>query len=107
MNLSGTIESMVRYVVYIADHEEVSLFGSLVNGTANVHSDIDLLIVTQSSIDKKEAISRIRLHANQFSLKADVLIFSKPELEKEMLIANGFLKAIIKSGKIIYKKDFS
>ena len=105
MNLSGTIKNIVGYAVHLAAPEKVILFGSLVNDTANIHSDIDLLIVTESSIDKKETVARITSHAGQLSLKADVLILSGSELEKEIRIANGFIKAIIKSGRIVYKKD--
>jgi predicted nucleotidyltransferase len=95
--LSSVIEKMVRYAVQVTEPEEIILFGSMVNGTANSYSDIDLLIVTGGSFDKKDAVMRIKIKAHEFSMKADVLIFSRPELEKEITIENGFVKAILKS----------
>jgi predicted nucleotidyltransferase len=103
-NLKRTIEKIVSYAVSVTDPEEIVVFGSMINGTANVNSDLDLLIITESGINKKEAVARIRNQANQFSLKTDVLIYSKYEFEKEIKIENSFIKAVQKSGKIIYKK---
>jgi predicted nucleotidyltransferase len=102
--LKNTIKKIVSYAILIAEPEEIVLFGSMVNGTANVHSDVDLLIITESRINKSEAVTKIRNHAFQFALKTDVLIYSKLEFEKELSMPDSFIKAVQKSGKTVYKK---
>jgi predicted nucleotidyltransferase len=102
--LKGTIDKIVNYAVAVAEPEEIILFGSMANGTANVYSDIDLLIITDSCISKKEIVSRISNHAHQYALKTDVLVCSRLELEKELRIPDSFIRAVYKSGKIYYKK---
>ena len=104
MNLKGTIKRIVTYAVFVTEPEEIILFGSMANGGVNVYSDIDLLIISNSEISKKEASMRIKNYCHQFSLKSDALIFSNLEFEKEMNTPNSFVKAVQKSGKIIYKK---
>jgi predicted nucleotidyltransferase len=104
MNLKGTLEKIIGYSVNVTEPEEIILFGSMANGTANVYSDVDLLIITESGINKKEAGTKIRNYANQYSLKTDVLVYSPPDFEREVSIPNSFLSAIYKSGKIVYKK---
>lgn len=104
MNLRNTLEKIINYAVYVAEPEKIVLFGSMVNGNANVYSDVDLLIITSSSIDKKEVVTKIKSHSNESSLKTDVLIYSCFELEEELKLANSFVTAICKYGKIVYKK---
>ena len=105
MNLTSTLEKIINYAAHVAEPEKIILFGSMINGNANVYSDVDLLIVTRSSIDKKETVARIKSHSSQRSLKTDVLIYSRSELEKELKLQTSFVAAIYKHGKIVYKKD--
>jgi predicted nucleotidyltransferase len=103
--LKRTIENIVRYAVSVTEPEEIYIFGSMINGKANVYSDLDILIITENGINKKEAVARICSHANQLSLKTDVLIYSKSEFEREVNKSNSFLKAVHKFCKIVYKKS--
>lgn len=104
MNIEGTIEKIIAYAVHIVEPEEVILFGSMVNGTANVHSDVDLLIISESGIQKKEAVTRVKEYCHQHSLKCDVLIYSNAEFKKEINTPNSFVKAAQKYGESMYKK---
>lgn len=103
MNLQSTIDKIVQYAVYVTEPEEIILFGSLANKTANVFSDVDILII--SDMNKKEAVSKIRNYVYQLSLKTDVLIYSRDEFEKQMNLPASFLKAVQKAGKTVYKKN--
>jgi uncharacterized protein len=104
MQLENTIQKIVHYAVYVAEPEEIILFGSTSNGSATVFSDIDLLIITENTIDKKEVIAKIKNYAHQLSLKIDVLVYSRVAFEKEIQTPASFVKAIVKEGKILYKK---
>lgn len=104
MELTNTLKNIIHYAVQVTEPEEVILFGSMANGTADVFSDVDLLIIVENAIGKKEAIARIKNHVTQFSLKTDVLIYSRSEFEREITVTNSFLSAIKKTGKIVYKK---
>lgn len=103
MNLQNTIDKIVQYAVYVTEPEEIILFGSMANKTANVFSDVDILII--SDMNKKEAVSKIRNYVYQLSLKTDVLIYSRDEFEKQMNLPASFLKAVQKAGKTVYKKN--
>jgi len=104
VNLTRTLESIINYAVEVTEPDKIILFGSMANGTDNVYSDVDLLIISDSTINKKEAAIRIRNFAHQYSLKTDVLIYSFSEFEKEQRTSYSFIKAAIESGKIIYEK---
>lgn len=104
MKLGGTLEHIIRYVVSVAEPEEIILFGSVADDTANVHSDIDLLIIAEDPVGRKEMAERIRNYIYQYSLKADVLICKRSRLEEEIATPDSFIKAVYKAGKQVYKK---
>ncbi len=102
--MKNTLGKIIDYAARIADPDEIILFGSMSTGKANWFSDIDLLIVSDNPAIKKEVASRIMCFSRELSLKSDVLIYSKSEIERETQRPNSFIAAIIKSGKIVYEK---
>jgi uncharacterized protein len=104
VNLKGTLQKIIDYAVQVSEPEEIILFGSMANGTANIYSDIDLLIISERVINRNEAATRIRDYANQYSLKSDVLIYSQSEYKKELSTSTSFIKAVKENGRIVYKK---
>ena len=105
MNLQSTLKKIINYAAFVADPEKIILFGSMATGNHNVYSDVDLLIITGSLIDKKDAVTKIKSYSNQCSLKTDVLIYSLSEVERELNVSNSFIGAVYKFGKIVYKKS--
>lgn len=102
--MKQTLKKIIDYVVGAADPDMVILFGSMANGLPNVFSDVDLLIITENSPYKKDIAARIISYSNELSLKTDVLIYSRSEMERESQKPNSFIAAIIESGKVVYKK---
>lgn len=102
MNIPNTIDKIIQYAVYVTEPEEIILFGSIANGTSDVYSDVDLLIISDSN--KREAISKISNFVYQLSLKTDILIYSRDEFEKLANQPFSFLKAAQKFGRVVYKK---
>jgi predicted nucleotidyltransferase len=99
-----TINKIINYAVEVAQPENIILFGSVAEGKNNVHSDVDLLIVTDNTYLKPYFVKQIKGFAREFSLAVDVLIHSRKELENASLNSSSFLGNIVKCGKIIYKK---
>ena len=102
--MKRTITKIVAYIVQIAEPDEIILFGSMANGTSNVHSDLDLLIVTAEPAQKRQIAERVQHFAQELALRADVLVYSEKELKKAYAKADSFLSGIRCSGKIVYQK---
>jgi predicted nucleotidyltransferase len=104
IDMTGALEKIVSYAIHVTEPEMIILFGSVARGTNNVYSDIDLLIITRQSYRKKELEMQISSFAKEYSLKADILISTPREIEKEALKADSFLSSVMKSGKILYQR---
>lgn len=101
--MNSTISKIVDYACKVAEPEQIILFGSMSNGNHNVFSDIDLLIVSENTLAKKHIVGMITSYTRELSLKADVLVYSKSEIENEMHRPNSFIAAILKSGKLVFE----
>ena len=100
--MKRTLEKIIDYAATVAEPEMIILFGSMANGKTNAFSDVDLLIVSENILRKKAVSTRIASYASELSLKADVLIYSKSEIERECQKTNSFIGEIMKSGEIVY-----
>lgn len=103
--MKRTLKKIIDYAVRVSEPEMIILFGSMANNNDNVFSDVDLLIITDNAFIKKDIIEMITSFASELSLKADVLIYSRSEIERESQKSNSFIASIIKSGKVVYKKN--
>lgn len=95
MDLAGASAIFARYA-----HQFVVayVFGSVAAGTADEHSDIDVIVVrhtTQPFFDRMREIMELRLEFRA----ADMLIYTPDELE-QMLAEDGryFVKQAVRTG---------
>ena len=102
--MKKTIERIVAYTVQVAEPDMIILFGSMANHTYNAYSDIDLLIVVSENITKGQIASQVKYFAQDFSISADILVYSKYDIKEAMEFPHSFIAGVLKSGKIIYKK---
>ena len=103
--MKRTLKKIIDYAVEIAEPEMIILFGSMANGMINSFSDVDLLIISENNLMKMDITVGIASYSSELSLKTDVLIYSRSEIERETQKPNSFIKAIIKSGEVVYKNN--
>ncbi len=103
--MNNTLRKIIDYAVRISDPQEIILFGSMSTGNVSAFSDVDLLIVSDNPSIRKESAERIKSFSHELSLKADVLIHSRSEVDRETENPLSFISAIVKSGKVVYGKS--
>lgn len=103
--MNEIIEKIVAYAKNVTNPETIILFGSVARNEQTIHSDIDLLILTTDTYYKHIVAKQIQSFAREFGVSADVLLHTPEEIAKAGAEPLSFLSSIVKSGKIIYKKD--
>lgn len=81
------------------------MFGSVISGNTNKDSDIDLLIVKNTSEKKSRRAVSIYRELWNHSIKGtalDILVVTPEEFEKDKLIPFSFISEIFSTGKILY-----
>lgn len=101
------IEEMKRY--FGSELVSVVLFGSQARGTADEHSDIDLVVIAEGIPydwwEQKEIINELTMSPKLFALPVSIILKS-PEVVKASLDAvQPLLFGILKSYRVLYDPE--
>jgi predicted nucleotidyltransferase len=82
----------------------VILFGSAVRGETNIHSDLDILVVTGDEIDspRKESV-RIRRALRGIVMPMDILVVPESLLQELGDQPGLIYREALRHGKVIYE----
>jgi predicted nucleotidyltransferase len=84
--------------------KKVILFGSLARDESRFYSDIDLVIVMETTDKFVARIEKIYkfLDAKE---SLNILVYTPKEFHDMILSANGFMRKVMKEGKVLYDTE--
>lgn len=103
-DIKTTIQGIVQKLIAEYSPRKVILFGSYAYGTPGPDSDVDLLIVKETSerfIDRWVEVQRI-LTGTHRALPLETLVLTPQEIEKRLAIGDQFIAEILEKGEILY-----
>ena len=95
---------MVEKLVVEYAPQKVVLFGSYSYGSPGPDSDVDLLIIKETSkrfIDRWAEVQRI-LTGMHRSIPVETLVLKPQEVENRLSVGDQFIKEIMEKGKVLY-----
>ena len=98
------INAVVRCIAEKFDPERIILFGSYAYGKPHQYSDVDLLVVmdtTERPLAKQLEISSA-LSPHPFGM--DILVYAPRELKSRIAMGDYFLREIVTKGKVVYER---
>ncbi|MFA6401873.1 MAG: nucleotidyltransferase domain-containing protein [Salinivirgaceae bacterium] len=99
-----TILNIVYRIAINVNPDKIFLFGSYASGQANEDSDVDLLIIKETSEPKfKRSIEIQRLLIGS-KLPVDIVVYTKDEFEKEKGKRFSFVSSAIQGAKLMYER---
>ena len=101
------VQEMVEKLVKQYAPQKVVLFGSYAYGRVNTDSDIDLLIIKETSerlIERWATVRRI-LSDPQRKVGLDVLVLTPREVSERLARGDQFVAEIVKKGKVLYAAE--
>jgi predicted nucleotidyltransferase len=104
MNKRTEIETIVRQVVDAYRPEKIILFGSYAYGNPNADSDLDLLIIKETSerfIDRWINIRKI-LSDPKRSIPLEPIVLTPREVDERLAMGDQFIEEIITKGEVLY-----
>jgi uncharacterized protein len=97
-----TLEEVVRRILAAGSPQRIVLFGSQARGEAKPGSDLDVLIVEDSSLPRYKRSSRyLRALVGVFPAK-DVVVWTPEEIEAWLEVPNAFVTTALREGKTLY-----
>jgi len=103
---SEKIHQAVERIVKLRHPSRVIVFGSVVRGGMDRHSDVDLLVVTKEALDSQRAESvRLRRALRGISMPMDILVISEQRL-REVADRPGLIyREALRHGKVLYAEQ--
>ena len=102
------IGQMVQAIVDEVDPEQVILFGSRVRGDERHDSDVDLVVVEAEPFgperSRHKEIVRLYHAVAGFPVPADVLVYSRDDVEYWRDSLNHVLARALREGKVLYER---
>lgn len=98
------LNKIVRQVVDAYQPEKIILFGSYAYGEPDADSDLDLLIIKETSerfIDRWINIRRIVSDPERF-IPFEPIVLTPDEIEERLAIGDQFIEEIITKGEVLY-----
>jgi len=98
------IDAVVRKIVLIVQPRKIILFGSIAAGTPNIHSDLDILVVTKDEVEnrRKESV-RIRRALRGISMPMDILVIPEKRLRQLADQPGLVYREAIRYGRVVYE----
>jgi predicted nucleotidyltransferase len=98
------LAEIVRRLVAALDPEKIILFGSYVYGSPSGDSDVDILVIMQTTArpaDRYVSVSRV-IRPRPFPL--DFLVKTPDEIARALAKGDGFIHEIITRGRVLYAR---
>jgi predicted nucleotidyltransferase len=86
---------------------KVVLFGSYARGTASVDSDIDLLVVAETSLPPNERYGAVRRIVADCPAAFDIVVKTPEEYERWRSVVNHIVYFADKYGRVLYERSDS
>ena len=98
----AAIDNVVRQIAEKFKPNKIILFGSYAYGKPTQVSDVDLLVVMDSSIKENQLSVTIR-KAIDYHFGLDLIVKTPKSLSSRIELGDFFLKEIMQKGKVVYE----
>lgn len=96
------LQEIVDKIVEHSHPEKIILFGSYAWGNPKKSSDLDLLVVKNSSLPRHKRSIEIRRLFYDYCIPMDIIVHTPEEVEEWKDVIGHILHTIIKKGKVVY-----
>jgi predicted nucleotidyltransferase len=91
-----------RLLVEAAHPEKIILFGSYARGDFDEGSDLDLLIILPTVVDRFEEMVQLRLVLRDIPMPIDVIVYSRSDVEERQHLRGTMLYRALREGRILH-----
>jgi len=99
------MDEIVRRIVKTIDPEKIILFGSRARRDARSESDIDLLVIAESTQPRYRRAAPLYGALSDILAPMDILVYSPEEVQEWSQVPQAFVTTAIREGKVLYENQ--
>ncbi len=100
----STITSIMERFVKGFDPVRIILFGSAGRGTADEHSDVDILVICPISGSRRAMMVSMDRAMRGLNIARDIMVLSPKEFEINRFIPGTVARSAWQQGRVLYEK---
>ena len=97
------MDEIVRRIVETISPQKVILFGSQSRGDARPESDLDLLVIADSTQPRYRRSAPLYGVLSDILVPMDILVYSPEEVKEWSQVRQAFVTTAIREGKVLYE----
>ena len=101
---STKIIDIVNKIASGFDPDKIILFGSYAEGNPNENSDLDFILIKETSLPKQKRGLEVRKLFYRVPIPMDFKIYTSKEFNDELESKFSFLNSALKGSKILYER---
>ncbi len=101
------IRALAQRIVDRFQPEKIILFGSYASGRPRPESDVDLLVIMETSLRSRQQRLEISRALSPRPFPLDLIVRTPQELAQRVALGDPFLAEIMTRGKVLYERNRS
>lgn len=97
------IADITNRIVTNVKPEKIVLFGPYGRGTPTEDSDLDLLIIKESTLPRYKRGREIRKHLCGLKVPIDLVVYTKEEIARWRNVKTAFITTALETGVVLYE----
>jgi predicted nucleotidyltransferase len=97
------IEDIVHRIVRTISPKKVILFGSRARGDARPESDIDILVIADSTEPRYRRSALLYGALSDILVPMDIMVYNPGEIEEWSDVRQAFVTTAIREGRVLYE----
>ncbi len=98
------IEELAQRIEREFDTIRIVLFGSYAHGVATDDSDVDLLVVAETSLPPRKRYGAVRRLVADYPVAFDIIVKTPDEYARSRSVVNTIVYFAEKSGRVLYER---
>ena len=101
VSVEELLETIAASITEAIQPQKIVIFGSWARGERSPHSDIDLLIIQESTLPRPQRYAQVRRFFRGMGIPMDILVHTPEKFARFQPVPSSFPPTVAREGKVL------